>query len=134
MPLGLNSTIDYDSYVNNNTYLTNPGVSMAHIVNGAAGNGESHSTLGDKPLLQITDYLDQSHYGFGKLTVHNTTALSWKFIHGDSGVVGDYLKLFKKDDASSCSAGSNRSADSSTMPAKSATSARHGRWRPVNNA
>jgi len=43
-PIG-NGTIDHSSIVNNSTYRTNPGVSVTHIVNGMAGNIETHSKL-----------------------------------------------------------------------------------------
>lgn len=95
-PLGANGTIDTASIVDNNTYIANEGVSMTHIINGMAGNIESHSTLGDDPLLNITNVLDDKHYGFSKLTFHNATALTWQFIKGDGSGVGDELTLLKK--------------------------------------
>ena len=83
--------------MNNNTYYTNPGKSMTHIVNGAAGNIESHSTLsaGQSPA-SMTAVLDQLHYGFGKLTFHNSSALTWQYVQGDDGAIGDKLTLLKK--------------------------------------
>jgi hypothetical protein len=56
--MGHNGTIDVNSVVNDNTYYTNPGVSMTHIINGMAGNIESHSTLdaGQSPA-NITAYV-----------------------------------------------------------------------------
>ncbi|KAE9377339.1 acid phosphatase [Stipitochalara longipes BDJ] len=94
-PLGVNSTIDTASIINNNTYYTNPGVSMTHLINGMAGNIESHSTLSGG-VLNITAILDQTHYGFSKLTILNTTALKWTFVRGDGGIIGDELLLLKK--------------------------------------
>lgn len=115
LPLGSNGTIDKASVINNNTYWTNPGVSMAHIINGAAGNIESHSTLGSDPLLNITTYLDQTNYGFGGLTIHNATALSWSYIHGSDGTEGDKLTLLKRDaSAGTCSSSSSSSAVTAT--------------------
>ena len=93
-PLGANGTIDSKSIVDNHTYLTNPGKSMTHIVNGMAGNIESHSTIAESKLLNITAVVDQEHYGFNKLTVHNATALTLTFVRGD-GVVGDEVTLLK---------------------------------------
>lgn len=81
--------------MNNNTYKSNPGVSMTHIINGAAGNIESHSTLGDNPLLNFTVLLDQVHFGFSKLTINSAKKLTWKFIHGEGGVIGDELTILK---------------------------------------
>ncbi|KAK9388189.1 acid phosphatase [Lipomyces mesembrius] len=95
-PLGVNGTIDTASIVNNNTYYTNAGVSMTHIVNGMAGNIESHSTLSaGENILNITAILDQEHYGFSKLTVLNATTLKWSFVRGDDGSLGDELTLLK---------------------------------------
>ncbi|KAI1623513.1 acid phosphatase AphA [Exophiala viscosa] len=93
-PLGTNGTIDTASIVNNNTYKTNPGISMTHIINGMAGNIESHSTLAANKTLNITNILDQEHYGFSRLTVLNSTALKWDFIRGD-GPIGDTFTLIK---------------------------------------
>ncbi|KAH8805210.1 acid phosphatase AphA [Xylogone sp. PMI_703] len=95
-PLGKNGTIDTASIINNNTYYTNAGKSITHIVNGMAGNIESHSTLSaDEGILNITAVLDQVHYGFSKLNVINSTALKWSFIRGEDGSVGDELLLLK---------------------------------------
>lgn len=96
-PLGANGTIDRSSIVNNNTYYTNPGKSITHIVNGAAGNVESHSLLavGQSPAA-FTALLDDTHYGFGKLTVVNEKELKWVYIRGDDGSVGDSLTLKKR--------------------------------------
>lgn len=97
LPLGVNGTIDEPSIVNNNTYYTNPGVSMTHIINGMAGNIESHSTLSPgASTLNITQVLDFSHYGFNKLNVINSTAATFSFIKGGDGTVGDKLTLLKK--------------------------------------
>ncbi|WPH02674.1 acid phosphatase [Acrodontium crateriforme] len=96
-PLGANGTIDKASIVNNSTYHANPGKSMTHIINGMAGNIESHSTLnaGQKPA-NITAVLDQQHYGFSKLTFHSDEKLTWQFIKGQDGSVGDELTIIKK--------------------------------------
>lgn len=96
-PLGANGTVDTSSIVNNNTFYTNPGKSITHIVNGAAGNIESHSTLdaGESPSA-FTALLDDTHYGFGKLTLVNEKELTWKYIRGDDGSVGDSLTLKKR--------------------------------------
>ncbi|KAK4940754.1 hypothetical protein LTR10_019147 [Elasticomyces elasticus] len=93
-PLGTNGTIDEASIVNKDTYKTNAGKSMTHIVNGMAGNIESHSTLAANKTLNITNILDQTHYGFSRLTVVNSTALKWEFVQGD-GPIGDTFTLIK---------------------------------------
>ncbi|KAL4864099.1 hypothetical protein BDV12DRAFT_205933 [Aspergillus spectabilis] len=95
-PMGANGTIDRGSIVNNHTYMVNTGRSMTHIVNGMAGNIESHSQFGSgEGLTDITALLDTKHFGFSKLTVLNETAVKWEFIRGDTGSIGDYLTLIK---------------------------------------
>ncbi|EFY93510.1 acid phosphatase precursor [Metarhizium acridum CQMa 102] len=100
-PLGNNGTIDKDAIINNNTFRTNPGKSITHIINGMAGNIESHMTLekGQSPL-NITCVLDQLHYGFSKLTIHNETVLTWSFVKGSDGSSGDDFTLIKKGSGS----------------------------------
>ncbi|KID78034.1 Acid phosphatase [Metarhizium brunneum] len=115
-PLGNNGTIDKAAIINNNTYRTNPGKSITHIINGMAGNIESHSTLskGQSPL-NITCVLDQSHYGFSKLTIHNETVLTWSFVKGSDGSSGDDFTLVKK--------GSGSDSRNSTMTSQSGIAA-----------
>ncbi|KAK5682662.1 hypothetical protein LTS10_005791 [Elasticomyces elasticus] len=95
-PMGLNGTIDTASILNNNTYQTNPGKSMTHIVNGMAGNVESHSSLNASNILNITAVLNQYNYGFSKLTFHNATVLTSQYIKGIDGSVGDEITVVKK--------------------------------------
>lgn len=84
-----NGTIDTSSIVTNNTYLTNAGKSMAHIVNGQAGNIGGHTVIDSDEIADITAVLDQEHYGFSKLTIVDETRALWEFIRGDDGSVGD---------------------------------------------
>lgn len=96
-PIGHNGTIDKSSVVNNNTYWTNPGTSMTHIINGMAGNIESHSGLATgAPVLNLTAVLDFTHYGFSKLNVVNETHLTWNFVKGADGKSGDDFTLIKR--------------------------------------
>ncbi|KAI0470577.1 Metallo-dependent phosphatase-like protein [Xylariaceae sp. FL0804] len=95
-PLTRAGAVDNSSVGGKDLYYTNPGTSMTHIVNGMAGNIESHSTLGSDPLLGITNVLDQTHYGFSKLTVQSAEQLTWQFIMGKDGSIGDELTLRKK--------------------------------------
>lgn len=96
-PLEANGDIDTGSIIDNTTFTTNPGVSMTHITNGAAGNIESHSTLSaGEPILNITAVLDQVNYGFGKLAIVNATQLTWNYIKASDGSIGDHLTLNKK--------------------------------------
>lgn len=94
-PLTINGTVDTSSIKDNNTYVTNEGVSMTHLVNGMAGNVESHDELDGAPILNITAVLDATHYGFSKLTV-NTTALKFQFILGIDGSIGDEMVILKQ--------------------------------------
>ena len=96
MPLKIERSIDESSVVSDNTYHTNPGKSMTHIINGMAGNIESHSTLEGDPRKKMTMVLDYHHYGFSKVTFNSATKLTWQFIRGDDGSVGDELTLLKK--------------------------------------
>jgi acid phosphatase len=69
---------------------------MTHIINGAAGNIESHSVLSSGQSQQnITAVLNTKNFGFTKLTVVNSTALKWEYISGDDGKVADSLMLLK---------------------------------------
>lgn len=96
VPLGANGTIDSASIINNNTYRTNEGTSMAHVINGMAGNLESHSEFSSgQGLTNLTAFLDTTHYGFSKLTIKDASTLQWTFIRGDDGSVGDHLTLVK---------------------------------------
>lgn len=97
LPLGTNGTIDTASIVNKNTYYTGTGRSLTHIINGMAGNIESHSTLdpGQK-TLNITAVLNQEDYGFSKFTFHNANKATWQFVKGDGSGFGDELTLIKK--------------------------------------
>ena len=94
-PITANGTVDNSSVINSNTYMTNPGVSMTHIVNGMAGNIESHSTHSGA-LLPITAVLDQEHYGFSKLSIANASSLTVQFMRGDGAGVSDQVTLIKK--------------------------------------
>ncbi|PYH43464.1 purple acid phosphatase family protein [Aspergillus saccharolyticus JOP 1030-1] len=95
-PLGANQTIDTASVLNNNTYIANNGKSITHIINGMAGNIESHSEFSEgQGLTNITAVLDTVHYGFSKLTVESETEVKWQFIRGDDGSVGDEVTLLK---------------------------------------
>lgn len=97
-PLGTNGTIDHDSVLNNNIYYTNPGKSITHIVNGMAGNIESHSTFGKgQGITDITAVLDMKHYGFSKIAVISPNMLQWTFVRGDGAGAGDELVLIKRD-------------------------------------
>lgn len=96
LPLGANGTIDTGAVVDNHTYYANPGKSITHIINGAAGNIESHSTLDGDAVADFTQVLDFEHYGFGRLSVESATELTWIYVRGDDGSVGDTLTLKKR--------------------------------------
>lgn len=95
-PLTASGTVDNSSIISANKYQTNPGTSLVHVINGMAGNIESHSTLGTDPRLPITAVLNQKDYGFSKLTVNSATELTWQMIMGADGSVGDEFTLTKK--------------------------------------
>jgi hypothetical protein len=95
---------------------------MTHIINGMAGNIESHSTLnpGQAPL-NITAVLDYTHYGFSKLTVLNATALKWSYVRGDGGVIGDELTLLKRPGKSGGGNGTSSTSSSASVSTSSAS-------------
>ncbi|EWY82993.1 acid phosphatase [Fusarium oxysporum NRRL 32931] len=91
-----NCAVDTASVKSPNTYEVNPGYSMVHLINGAAGNIESHSTINmSQPIPDITAHRNLTSFGFSKLTVYNATTLSWQFIQGHDGLVGDELTVLK---------------------------------------
>lgn len=73
-PLGTNGTIDKASIVNNNTYKTNEGKSIMHIVNGQGCNIESHSTLasGDS-VMDIVSLLSST----GLISAAGSALFEW---------------------------------------------------------
>jgi hypothetical protein len=94
-PLAPNQTIDTSAIVNNNTYRTGTGKSLTHIINGMAGNIESHTVLGSASQLNITAILNQKDYGFSKFTFHDALTATWSFVKGDGSGLGDTLNLVK---------------------------------------
>lgn len=78
---------------NENTYHTGTGKSLTTIVNGMAGNVESHSSINDSEILDYTAVLNQYDFGFSKLTVHNDSVATWQYIKGIDGSVGDTLTM-----------------------------------------
>ncbi|KAH7220446.1 Metallo-dependent phosphatase-like protein [Fusarium redolens] len=109
-----NCAVDSDSIIDTNTYEVNPGYSMVHLINGAAGNIESHSTANMSQLVpSITAVRDLTSFGFSKLTVYNATTLSWQFIQGQDGLVGDELSVLK-DPSLACEGYSSYSSPGSS--------------------
>ncbi|KAJ4141783.1 hypothetical protein NW768_001000 [Fusarium equiseti] len=95
-----NCEVDDAAYVDRHKYKVNPGHSMVHLINGAAGNIESHATT-NKTKSHITEIIDKTTFGFSKLTVHNETTLSWIFINGTNGSAIDRLTVLK-DPSATC--------------------------------
>jgi hypothetical protein len=112
-PLTSTGAIDTPSIIDKNTYNTNAGVSMTHIINGMAGNIESHSVLSGAVQAK-TAVLDMTHYGFNKLTFYNATAMKFDFILGKDGSSGDELTLLKPAVVSSSSSSSASATSTST--------------------
>ncbi|KAJ3032235.1 hypothetical protein HDV00_007756 [Rhizophlyctis rosea] len=96
-PMSANSTIDAHAIIDQHTYVST-NTSMVHIINGMAGNIESHSTIGATTKIQpYTAVLNQHNFGFSKLTVVDEYKLKWEFIKGEDGKVGDYVVIQKPD-------------------------------------
>lgn len=71
---------------------------MTHIINGMAGNLESHSEFSSgQGLTNVTAVLNKQVFGFSKMTVVNSTALKWEYVKGNDGSVGDQLWLIKPE-------------------------------------
>jgi Iron/zinc purple acid phosphatase-like protein C len=122
-PLSPGQIIDSSAIVNNNTYITGTGKSLTHLINGMAGNIESHSTLGTSPQLNITAVLNQKDYGFSKFSFHDETHASWSFIKGDGSGLGDTLNLVKAEGWTCSSSQSSSSTAVTSTPLTSASSA-----------
>ncbi|KAK9463200.1 acid phosphatase [Lipomyces oligophaga] len=90
-PMAADGVVDDAAYIDYHTYRTKNGTSMAHVVNGMAGNIENHSTLGTR--LNISLVLNNEDYGFSKLKIVNSTAMYWEYVMGTNGTIGDYLWL-----------------------------------------
>ncbi len=88
-----NMTIVTSDIINENSYYTGTGKSLTTIVNGMAGNIESHSTIAPNATLDYTAYLNQYDFGFSTLTIHNDSVATWKYIKGIDGSVGDTLTM-----------------------------------------
>jgi len=58
---------------------------------------ESHSTLGGDKLLDITALLNKKDYGFSKIMFESATKLTFQFIMGKNGKVGDEFTLARKE-------------------------------------
>ncbi|RGP78879.1 acid phosphatase [Fusarium longipes] len=117
-----NCHVDGPSVVKENIYRVNPGHSMVHLINGAAGNIESHSTINmSQAIPNITAHRNLTSFGFSKLTVFNATNLSWQFIQGHDGLVGDELTVLK-DPSLTCKGYKSYSSSSSSYLSESSCS------------
>jgi acid phosphatase len=88
-----NMSIVPSDILDNNTYATGTGNSLTTLVNGMAGNVESHSSLNESEILDYTAVLNQYEFGFSKLTIHNNSHATWQYIKGIDGSVGDTLTM-----------------------------------------
>lgn len=95
--LTINGTNHTGAIIDKNTYRSDTGKTLITLVNGMAGNIESHSTLEGAPVLNVTAVLNYRDYGFSKLTFHNATTATWRYIKGSNGEVGDELTVIRAD-------------------------------------
>jgi len=75
-----------------NNYIQPQGI--VHIINGAAGNIEGLSPS-VKPL-PYTAKIINSDYGYGKLSVANTTSIRWQYMRATDGAVVDDIWIHKR--------------------------------------
>lgn len=75
-----------------NTDYNNP-TAPVYIVNGAAGNVEGHSTGSQQ---DYTALIDDSDYGYGRLTLTNRSALTWQFFRSSDRSLADQITLVKE--------------------------------------
>ncbi|KAF2774499.1 Metallo-dependent phosphatase [Teratosphaeria nubilosa] len=120
-----NLSIVTSDIVNNHTYNTGTGKSVTYLVNGMAGNIESHSSINASKILNYTAVLNQYHFGFSKLAIHNDTVATWKYIMGVNGSIGDTLTMIhspqKTAAATSSVPGLSASATTTTAHGASST-------------
>jgi len=69
----------------------NPAVPI-YIINGAAGNVEGHAS-GDQK--SISAFIDKKHYGYGRVSVDNSTTLLWQFFSAENNALIDEVTITK---------------------------------------
>jgi len=84
-PIAPGGKVQQHSYVN-------PTVPV-YIINGAAGNVEGHSVGSAKP---ISAFIDDKHYGYGRVYVYNATTLLWQFYNAQTNTLVDQVYIVKE--------------------------------------
>lgn len=113
-PLGADGWIDTEAQIDNHTYIAT-GNSITHLTNGAAGNLGSHDTF-DGPALDITQHLDQEHFGFVKAKV-NETALIMNYYNAADGSIVDHVTILKPSGSGSCGSSNGTATATATATA-----------------
>jgi len=72
-----------------------------HIVTGAAGCDEGHTSYAKAPNVTWNKYRNDKQWGITTMTVYNTTHLLWQFLSVPNGTVLDEFVLVKTDRATS---------------------------------
>jgi len=67
-------------------------VGVVYIVNGAGGNVEGHTTGSGSGY---TAFVDNTDFGYGKLSVQNSTAIRWQFFRATDGQQVDDITITK---------------------------------------
>lgn len=65
---------------------------IVHLVNGAAGNVEGHSHDTPQPYTAL---IDDTDFGYSKLSVLNRTAIQWQFFRATDNSLGDNIVIIK---------------------------------------
>jgi len=77
-PMGAGGVVTQNNYINP--------TGIVYMTNGAGGNVEGHASGSGQ---DFSAFIDDTNFGFGKLTVANSTAIQWQFISAQDGSVLD---------------------------------------------
>lgn len=88
----------YPTYDNQPTQtdFNNPN-STVHVISGAAGNIEGHSTWNTTAVPSWYAYGDDTNFGYGVLSVHNNTHLTWNYYISETNTISDTFTIVKNN-------------------------------------
>lgn len=112
------------SAVNNFNNYTATETAPVYITQGNAGNVEGHNSMDPNVAFQ-TARLDDSNFGYGKLTVYNSTTLYYQYFHATDGVMADDLWLVKSIDHTATAAATATATATAPSSSSSAKNLKH---------